>query len=51
MIQNLRPGTAAELGLDAATLRKTKPRLVYCTIGAFGAKGPLKDKPGYDPLL
>jgi len=51
VIQNLRPGTAAELGLDAATLRKKKPRLVYCTIGAFGAKGPLKDKPGYDPLL
>jgi crotonobetainyl-CoA:carnitine CoA-transferase CaiB-like acyl-CoA transferase len=51
VVQNLRPGTAAELGLDAATLRKKKPRLVYCTIGAFGAKGPLKDKPGYDPLL
>jgi crotonobetainyl-CoA:carnitine CoA-transferase CaiB-like acyl-CoA transferase len=51
VVQNLRPGTAAELGLDAASLRKKKPRLVYCTIGAFGAKGPLKDKPGYDPLL
>jgi crotonobetainyl-CoA:carnitine CoA-transferase CaiB-like acyl-CoA transferase len=51
VIQNLRPGTAAELGLDAATLRRKKPRLVYCTIGAFGSKGPLKDKPGYDPLL
>ena len=51
VIQNLRPGTAAELGLDAATLRAKKPSLIYCTIGAFGAVGPLKDKPGYDPLL
>ena len=51
VIQNLRPGTAAGLGLDAATLRAKKPSLVYCTIGAFGAVGPMKDKPGYDPLL
>jgi len=51
VIQNLRPGTVAEYGLDAATLRREKPRLIYCGIGAFGAKGPLKEKPGYDPLM
>jgi len=51
VIQNLRPGTVAEYGLDAATLRAKKPRLIYCSIGAFGSKGPLKAKPGYDPLM
>ena len=51
VVQNLRPGAAAELGLDADTLRAAKPALVYCTIGAFGAAGPLKDRPGYDPLM
>jgi len=51
VVQNLRPGSAAELGLDADTLRAAKPALVYCTIGAFGAAGPLKDRPGYDPLM
>lgn len=51
VLQNLRPGTAAELGLDAATLCERKPSLIYCTIGAFGATGPLKDRPGYDPLM
>lgn len=51
VIQNLRPGSAAELGLDAGTLRALKPALVYCTIGAFGGTGPLKDHPGYDPLM
>ncbi len=51
VIQNLRPGLAAELGLDAEALRAAKPALVYCTIGAFGAAGPLKDRPGYDPLM
>ncbi|MGZ3283435.1 MAG: CaiB/BaiF CoA transferase family protein, partial [Xanthobacteraceae bacterium] len=51
VIQNLRPGSAEEFGLDAETLRALKPDLIYCTIGAFGAKGPLKDRPGYDPLM
>jgi crotonobetainyl-CoA:carnitine CoA-transferase CaiB-like acyl-CoA transferase len=51
VIQNLRPGSAAEFGLDADALRKLKPSLIYCTIGAFGAVGPLKDLPGYDPLM
>src|SRR3954451_1861746 len=42
-IQNLRPGSAEEFGLDAESLRALKPDLIYCTIGAFGAKGPPKD--------
>jgi crotonobetainyl-CoA:carnitine CoA-transferase CaiB-like acyl-CoA transferase len=51
VIQNLRPGSAEEFALDAKSLRRLKPELIYCTIGAFGAKGPLKDRPGYDPLM
>ena len=51
VIQNLRPGSAEQYGLDATTLRSLKPELICCTIGAFGAKGPLKDRPGYDPLM
>jgi crotonobetainyl-CoA:carnitine CoA-transferase CaiB-like acyl-CoA transferase len=51
VVQNLRPGSAADFGLDAATLRASKPSLIYCTLGAFGREGPLKDRPGYDPLM
>ena len=51
VLQNLRPGQVDELGLGAATLTALKPALVYCNVGAFGARGPLKDKPGYDPLM
>lgn len=51
LIQNMRPGSVAEFGLDAETLRRKKPRLIYCSIGAFGSKGPLQEKPGYDPLM
>ncbi|AMN41166.1 CaiB/BaiF CoA transferase family protein [Rhodoplanes sp. Z2-YC6860] len=51
VVQNLRPGSAEEFGLDAGTLRGLKPDLIYCNIGAFGAQGPMKDRPGYDPLM
>ena len=51
VIQNLRPGSTKEFGLDCDTLRAKKPDIIYCNIGAFGAKGPLMDRPGYDPLM
>jgi len=50
-VQSLRPGAAERHGLGAAELRARNPRLVYCSIGAFGAHGPLRGQPGYDPLL
>ena len=51
VIQNLRPGQVEKLGIDADTLLALKPSLIYCNLGAFGRDGPLKDKPGYDPLM
>ena len=51
IIQNLRPGALEALGLDAATLTARHPRLVYCSVWAFGHTGPLMLKPGYEPLL
>lgn len=51
VIQNLRPGQVEKLGLDAASLRPIKPSLIYCNLGAFGNRGPLRDRPGYDPLM
>jgi crotonobetainyl-CoA:carnitine CoA-transferase CaiB-like acyl-CoA transferase len=51
VIQNLRPGQVEKLGLDGASLMKLKPTLIYCNLGAFGSEGPLKDRPGYDPLM
>ncbi|UOD49517.1 CaiB/BaiF CoA transferase family protein [Orrella daihaiensis] len=51
VIQNLRPGQVEKLGIDGATLLQKKPALIYCNLGAFGRVGPLKEKPGYDPLM
>lgn len=48
---NLRPGTAGAFGLDETALTRRKPSLVYCTVGAFGARGPMNRLPGFDPLM
>jgi crotonobetainyl-CoA:carnitine CoA-transferase CaiB-like acyl-CoA transferase len=50
-VQSLRAGAAERHGLGAVELRAHNPRLVYCSIGAFGSRGPLSEQPGYDPLL
>ena len=50
VLQNLRPGAVERFSIDAKTLRKDNPRLIYCNAGAFG-DGPLGDLPGYDPLM
>jgi crotonobetainyl-CoA:carnitine CoA-transferase CaiB-like acyl-CoA transferase len=50
-VQSLRPGAAEARGFGADTVRALNPDLVYCSIGAFGTSGPLRDQPGYDPLL
>ncbi len=51
LVLSLRPGLAETRGLDAETLRARNPRLIHCTIGAYGSGGPLSDRPGYDPLM
>jgi crotonobetainyl-CoA:carnitine CoA-transferase CaiB-like acyl-CoA transferase len=50
-LQNMRFGALDRLGFGAQALTERKPSLVYCNIGAFGATGPLKERPGYDPLM
>ena len=50
-LQSLRPGLAEQLGLGPEVVRRRNPRLVYCSVGAYGAVGPLRDEPGYDALM
>jgi formyl-CoA transferase len=51
LIQNLRSGVVDALGIGPDVLRAVNPRLVYCSIWAFGPRGPLSKAPGFDPLL
>jgi formyl-CoA transferase len=51
LIQNLRPGIVGEMGIGPDVMIAENPRLIYCSIWAFGHKGPLRNAPGFDPLL
>jgi crotonobetainyl-CoA:carnitine CoA-transferase CaiB-like acyl-CoA transferase len=51
LVQNLRPGVMEELGLDAQTLMTMNPRLIYCSLWAYGKNGPMKMQPGYEPIV
>ncbi|MEK9671900.1 MAG: CoA transferase [Rhodospirillaceae bacterium] len=51
VIQNMRPGSVEKNRLDGKTLTAANPKLIYCNLGAFGNRGPLKDRAGYDPLM
>ncbi|MGZ4695536.1 MAG: CaiB/BaiF CoA transferase family protein, partial [Acidimicrobiales bacterium] len=50
-VQNLAPGAAERLGLDAATLQGRHPRLVVCGISGFGSTGPWSGHKAYDLLI
>ena len=51
LIQNLRPGIVDEFGIGPEAMLEVNPRLIYCSIWAFGYQGPLRLAPGFDPLL
>jgi crotonobetainyl-CoA:carnitine CoA-transferase CaiB-like acyl-CoA transferase len=47
-VESFRPGVMARLGFDYPTLQKINPKLVYCSISAFGQTGPWADHPAHD---
>ena len=51
VIDNYRLGVRARLGIDYAALRAINPRIISCSINAYGDHGPRAALPGFDPLL
>ena len=51
LVDNFTPGLMKRFGLDYESLREENPRLVYCSITAYGQDGPYRDRPGYDMVL
>ena len=51
LMENWRPGVADRLGVGHAHLLELNPKLIYCSVTAFGSTGPYVDRPGFDPLL
>ncbi|HEV2532589.1 CoA transferase, partial [Phenylobacterium sp.] len=51
VIDNYRLGVRGRLGIDYPALKAVNPRVVSCSINAYGDKGPRAARPGFDPLL
>src|SRR5438034_5712751 len=51
LIENFRTGTMESFGLGYETLAAVNPRLIYCSISAFGRTGPRADGAGYEALM
>src|SRR6266545_3857514 len=51
IVENFRPGTMRDLGLDYATLAARNPRLIYVAASAYGQDGPYSQRPGLDLIL
>ncbi|OJW26347.1 MAG: hypothetical protein BGO51_13450 [Rhodospirillales bacterium 69-11] len=51
LLHNFLPRTAARLGIDPDALLARHERLIVCSISAYGAAGPMREKPGYDGIL
>jgi len=50
-MENMRPGVADRLGVGHRHLSSLNPRLVYCSVTAFGSTGPGTERPGFDPIF
>jgi crotonobetainyl-CoA:carnitine CoA-transferase CaiB-like acyl-CoA transferase len=51
LVESMRPGVMARLGLGFDELAASHPSLVYCSISAYGQSGPCADRAGVDGIL
>ena len=47
-VESFRPGVMQRLGVDYAAVSAANPRIVYCSISAFGQDGPYRERPAHD---
>jgi len=50
VVENFSSGVMKKYGLDYASVAPINPRLVYCSISAYGRQGPFSSRPGFDPI-
>src|SRR5882757_7355021 len=50
VVENFSAGVMERLGLDYASVSARNPRLIYCSISAFGREGELAQRAGFDPI-
>ena len=50
VVENFSSGVMKKYGLDYASVAPDNPRLIYCSISAYGRQGPFASRPGFDPI-
>jgi crotonobetainyl-CoA:carnitine CoA-transferase CaiB-like acyl-CoA transferase len=50
VVENFSGGVMKKFGLDYETVASINPRLIYCSISAYGRRGPFASRPGFDPI-
>src|ERR1700693_1690486 len=50
VVENFSSGVMKKYGLDYAAVAPGNPRLVYCSVSAYGRQGPFASRPGFDPI-
>jgi crotonobetainyl-CoA:carnitine CoA-transferase CaiB-like acyl-CoA transferase len=50
VVENFSSGVMKKYGLDYASVAPGNPRLIYCSISAYGRHGPFASRPGFDPI-
>ena len=50
-VQAFRAGVIDELGFGYEEIRQRRPGIVYASVTGYGSRGPLRERPGYDPLI
>jgi formyl-CoA transferase len=51
LVENFASGVMVRFGLDYASMEKINPRLIYCSISAYGRSGPYASRAGYDQVV
>jgi crotonobetainyl-CoA:carnitine CoA-transferase CaiB-like acyl-CoA transferase len=51
VVENYRVGVVARLGPSYKEVSVSNPRIIHCSISAYGQDSPLKDRPGLDAMI
>jgi len=50
LCENFSTGVMERFGLDYASVREINPKIIYCSVSAYGREGAFKDRLGFDPI-
>jgi crotonobetainyl-CoA:carnitine CoA-transferase CaiB-like acyl-CoA transferase len=51
LVENFSSGVMERFGLDPETCARINPKLIYCSVSAYGREGPYADRLGFDPIV